>query len=1093
MRYQPKCLGVCLVIGLIACLFHAENASAQTAATIVGDITDSSGAVAPNVSVTVINEGTKIERKVLTNEAGQYRVTPLNPGTYTIQVEAAGFKREVRSGVVLEVAAVLEVDFSLQVGEVTETIGVTGITPALQTEDASVGNVVNSQELRHLPVNQRNYTRLILLMPGTSSVSRSQQQGVNQSGTALFSVNGGRPQDNNYTLDGVDSNMQMMNSPGISPPMDAIQEFKVATNTGSEFGRSMGANVSMVMKSGTRDLHGTVYEYLRNDISDANEFFANRSGLGKTPFRLNQYGVSIGGPVMLPKVDLRDKMFWFFSWEGFRRRRGTTLLGSVPTEAFRRGDFSALLTQSSPVYIKDPLLTGNCNASDRTACFPNNIIPQARINKAIPTAMELMLPLPNRPGLIQNLASNRSQANDRDLFNVRWDYSLNPSNSFNFRYSRQNADLRDPNANPLITQVSQFDVTNYGANWVHVFSPTTTLEVGYGFNHPDGGGGVAEKPVTRAEYLDRTGIKMYQREVFADPLINITFGSYSIGGATGEVIGDRIYQSRANLTMIRGKHSLKVGGQYQYRKFFTNTANPMNGDAIFSGTITGFPMADALLGYPSEIRRGQGNTLTDGIGHFLLGYVSDDWRVSKNLTVNVGLMYQLGTRPYDSTDRLGNLWVHKDSSGKVVGDLMWATTNPEVDPVTGRRNEPARTFGFGRSLIQNDYNDLAPRIGLAYKLGSKTVIRSGFGIFYNSTFVQELQDLRKFWPFTIQQVFSPNRGTLDLSITDPGPSFSSTAAIGGWPQNPENRSPYAMQWNLFVQRELINDLSVEIGYVGSGSRKQIGYSPFNNAITPGPGPIDPRRLLPQFGDLDGGSNQYNGSYNSLQVSLIKRYSNGLLLNMNYTWQKSLDGQSSLAESNKTQDPFNRRADYSRSSWDINHVFNFSYVYELPFGKGRKFGSNWGTFGDLLLGGWTLQGITRLESGPPILVTTGQDIANTGRSTQRPNLVGDPNAGPKTPDEWFNTKAFARPAQFTFGTAGAYITNADGIIVIDAALAKEFKIRENHALEFKTEFFNVPNTVNFGDPTGAMNNANFGRITTQRTNPRQIQFTLRYRF
>jgi len=949
MRFQLIRFVVCLVMALPFCLFQAENVSAQTAATIVGDITDSSGSSAPNATVTVINEGTKIERKVQTNEAGQYRVTPLNPGIYTILIEAAGFKREMRSGVVLEVGAVLEVDFSLQVGQVTETISITGVTPALQTEDASVGNVVNSQELQHLPVNGRNYTRLILLMSGTSSVTRSQQQGVAQSGTGLFSVNGGRPQDNNYTLDGVDSNMQMMNSPGISPPMDAIQEFKVATNTGSEFGRSMGANVSMVMKSGTRDLHGTAYEYLRNDKFDANEFFANRSGLGKTPFRLNQYGVTLGGPVLLPKADLRDKMFWFFAWEGFRRRRGGTQLASVPTAAFRNGDFSALLTQSAPVFIRDPLKTGACNASDKTACFANNIIPAARINPAIPKALEAVVPLPNRPGLIQNLVANRSQANDRDLYNVRWDYNLNSSNSFNFRYSRQNAGLADPQSNPAFTRISRFDVTNLGANWVHVFSPTTTLDAGFGYNQPNGGGGILDKPITRADFLSRTGLKMYQTEVFGDPLVNIGFGAYSTGGGGAEFMADKIWQGRGNLTMIRGKHSLKFGGQYHYRIFNTNTGNPMDGNADFNGGITGFPMADALLGYPSEIRRGQGNTLTDGIGYLMLGYASDDWRVSQNLTVNVGLMYQIATRPFDSTGRLGNLWVRQDASGKVLADLMWATTNPEVDPTTGRRNEPARTFGFGQSLIQNDYNDLGPRIGLAYKLGSKTVIRSGFGMFYNSTFVQELQDLRKFWPFTIQQVFSPNRGTLDLSITDAGPSFSSTEAIGGWPQNPENRSPYSMQWNFFIQRELMDDLSLDIGYVGSGSRKQIGYSPFNNAIVPGPGPINPRRLLPQFGDFDGGSNQYNGSYNSLQVSLVKRFSKGLLLNTNYTWQKSLDGQSSLSEV-KVQNPFDRRQDYSRSSWDINHVFNFAYVYELPFGKGRKFGANWAKAADLFLGG-----------------------------------------------------------------------------------------------------------------------------------------------
>jgi hypothetical protein len=412
--------------------------------------------------------------------------------------------------------------------------------------------------------------------------------------------------------------------------------------------------------------------------------------------------------------------------------------------------------------------------------------------------------------------------------------------------------------------------------------------------------------------------------------------------------------------------------------------------------------------------------------------------------------------------------------------------------VTGKRNEPARTFGFGRALVQNDYNDVAPRMGIAYRLGSKTVIRSGFGVFFNSTFVQELQDLRKFWPFTVQQVFSPNRGGLDLSITDAGPSFESTAAIGGWPQNPENRSPYSMQWNFFIQRELMNDMSLDIGYVGSGSRKQIGYSPFNNALTPGPGAVQPRRLLPEYGDLDGGSNQYNGTYNSLQVTLLKRFSEGLQFNLNYTFQKALDGQSSLAEV-KVQNPFDRRQDYSRSSWDINHVFNFSYLYEMPFGKGRKWGSNWGTATDLLLGGWALEGITRLESGPPLLISTGIDRANTGRSTQRPDLVGDPNDGPKTPDEWFNTKAFATPALYTFGTAGPYITNADGIIGVDVAVDKKFRIREGHNIEFRTEFFNVSNTVSFGDPTVAMNNANFGKITSQRTPPRQIQFGLRYRF
>jgi hypothetical protein len=1067
-------------------LLFALTASAlfpQTAATLVGDIYDPGGNVIPNASVTVTSAGTGFARSVQTNATGQYRITPLNPGTYSLQIKADGFKTQVRNNIELQVSAVLEVDFTLALGSVAETVEVTGAAPLLQTEESSVGNVVAAKELERLPVNGRNYTRLILLMPGTSSVTRSQSQGTGQSGTSLFSVNGGRPQDNNYTLDGFDSNMQMMNSPGISPPMDALQEFKIATNTGSEFGRSMGANVSMVIKSGTSQVHGTVYEYIRNNAFDANEFFANSNGLPKVPFKQNQYGVSIGGPI--PKVN--NKMFWFASWEGFRSRRASTQIGNVPTAEFRNGDFSALLTGASPTIIRNPF--------NNNQPYPGNVIPRAQINPAIPTALELTTPLPNRPGLVQNYVSSGSRQNNRDGLHWRYDYNMSEKNTFFFRFSLQNADLISPALQPNFTSPSEFDVTNYGGAWTHIFSPTTTLELGFGTNQPNVPGISTKGSLTRADFLAKTGMQMYQKDVFGDPLVNISFGSYSTPGAGGGVTGDNIWQWRGNLTKMVGKHSIKMGGQYHHRQFYTNTSNPMNGDAIFQGGVTGFPMADALLGYPGEVRRGEGNTLTDGIGHFLMGHIQDDWRVTSKLTINAGLMYQFGSRPYDSSDRLGNLYVTRDEkTGVYTGRLLWATTNPQPNPDTGELNSPARTDGIGRALIRSDKNDWAPRLGIAYKLNDKTVIRAGAGMFYNSTFVQELQDLRKFWPFTVQQVFSPNRGgILDQSITAPGPAFSNTSAIGGWPQNPDNRSPYSSQWNFFIQRQIQDDLTFDIGYVGSASKKQVGYAPFNNALTPGPGPIQPRRLLTNFGDLDGGSNQFAGSYNALQVTLKKRFSRGMQFNMNYSWQKSLDNQSSLAENQKTQDPFNRRADWSRSSWDINHVFVFSYVYELPFGKGRQFGGGMNRFADAFVGGWSLEGIARLESGPPFMVFTSEDIANTGRKTQRLNLVGNPNEGPKTPQQWFNTSAFVRPPQYQFGNASPYITNADGIVSLDFALQKGFKITEKQALEFRSEFFNFPNTVSFSDPQGNINAGDYGRISGQRVSSRQIQFSLRYRF
>lgn len=1109
LKSRAGIVASCSTLVLLAMLFAPAGADAQTQATLVGSVADQTGGSIPGATVTVTNLATGVQRSVETNALGQYRVFPLNPGDYSVQAESAGFKSQIRSDVVLQVADVIEVEFLMELGEVTETIEVTGAAPIMQTQEASVAGVVNEADLQRLPVNQRNFTRLILLQAGTSSRRRSQSRGTGESGTQLFSVNGGRPQDNNFMLDGIDSNMQMMNSPGISPPMDAIQEFKVATNTGSEFARSAGANVNIAIRSGTNELHGTVYEFLRNDNLDANSFFFNRnrgpSSPERVPFNLNQFGAAVGGPV----PGLRAKMFWFASWEGFRRRRGDNQTLSTPPADFRQGDFSRVVnsvTGPIPGAIIDPL-TATRDADGLVVDavrFPNGTIPMARQNQAIPTAIRLTHPDgPNRAGDANNYIGNRSQANDRDQLHWRWDYNMDANDTFFFRYSFQNADLTSPNNNPLYNRVGEFDVTNYGGTWSHIFGPTTVLSLTFGTNQPNNPGLTTHESLTRADFLDQTGMQMYQRDVFGDPGVGISFGDYGAGGGGGSVTGDEVYMGSGSLSLVKGQHNFRFSGQYHWRRFYTNTSNPMNGNAWFRGRLSGFPMADALLGYPDQIRRGSGNTLTDGIGHFMIASVQDDWRVTSKLTLNLGLMYQFGSRPYDRTDRLGNLWVRREeTTGRYFGQLMWASTNPQPAPPDGQVFGPrddtwvtgleANFAGWGRALVGSDYNDYAPRVGFAYQADSKTVIRGGFGIFYNSTFVQELQDLRKFWPFTVQQVFSPNRGGIDLSITDAGPPFSSTASLGGWNQTPTNRSPYSMQWNFFIQRQVMDDMTMDVGYVGSTSKKQIGYAPFNAALRPGPGAITPRRLVPEFGDLDGGRNQYNGTYNSLQVKLLKRFSRGMQFNMNYTWQKALDGQSSLAEW-KIQDPFNLRADYSRSSWDVRQVFNFSYVYELPFGKGRRFGGGMSGAANAILGGWSLEGITRLESGPPVNVIIRSDVSNTGRHTQRPNVVGDPNTGPKTPEAWVNASAFETPAPFTFGNAGNYISEADGIVSIDIAFQKLFQVTESNAIELRVEVFNVPNHANFNWPNGNLDRGAFNTVTSTSTSPRQIQLGLRWRF
>jgi Carboxypeptidase regulatory-like domain len=1074
------------------------TAMAQTTnATVVGDVSDPEGGRIVGANISVKNMATGVARDLKTNELGSYRVFPLNPGTYEVSASAPGFKTQVQQNVVLDAAANVKVDFRLEVGAVSERLEVQATASILQTQDASVGGTVTGTEVSRLPVNGRNYTRLILLMPGTSDQGGSQSNGT-FSGTQMISVNGQRRQDNNFTVDGVDNNFMMMNSPGMSPSMDAIQEFRVLDNTSAEFGRSSGSNVNIVIKSGTRDLHGSAYEYLRNDKLDANDFFANRQGTGKVPFRQNQYGVAIGGPVVIPKIyHGRDKTFWFFNWEGFRARRGQTNLSSYPSQTLRSGDFSGF---SKTIY--DPL-TGVSDASGAISRipFPGNIIPANRISPAMKFWLDTMIPLPTRPTLTNNFVNTQPFSNDRDAINVRGDHNFNASNTVSFRYSRQRVGQNLPGGNPYITQVSRYDVDNMMGSWTHIFSPTSVLELKFGRNVPTIPNPSVNSKIQRQEFLTKAGIAMFIPDVLFNPIPSFSAdGEFSVGSGGGTQ-GDRIYQYMGNYSKVLGRHSLRLGFNYSRRHFNTNTTNPMDGSVNFDPSVTnlqsnpnsGDSFASMLLGFPSAIRRGTGNTLTNANIPVQQYYIQDDFRFNNRLTINVGLRYEYIPAPVEETNRLGNLLITRDNSGRYTGTLLWASVNPEVDPATGVANEPAHTGGYGKALMRNNYLDFAPRVGVAYQIDPKTVVRSAYGIFYNSTFVQELQDMRKFWPYTIQQNFSANQGVRpDLYITDPGPSFQNTSAIGGWPQNPNNRTPYSEQWNLTVQRQLMDDMTLDVAYVGNANKKQIGYDPINSALTPGPGPIQPRRLLPDYGDLDGGNNKFSSKYNSMRVNLVKRFSRGLQLDANYTWGRSMTNSSSLAEAT-VQNPYNLRQEWERASIDLRHIFQLAYVYEFPFGRGKKWGANLNPVVNGILGGWSAEGITRAQTGAPLNPRINQDRANVGRTYQRPDATGiSPDSGPKTVEQWFNTAAFALPASYTYGTSGAFVISYPGRYNWDLALQKDFHLLEGHVLQFRAESYNLPNSVSFNAVNAAFDGNNFGGVTSA-TAARQLQLALRYQF
>jgi hypothetical protein len=1019
-----------------------------------------------------------------------------------VRVTHPGFKTRLQQNIQLETGAVLKIDFQLEVGTATERVEVTAAAPALQTQEASVAGVVTTSQLERIPVNGRNFTRLMVLMPGVSDVAPSQSKG-GQAGMQMMSVNGQRQQDNNFTIDGVDNNMMYMSSGVGAPPMDAIQEFRVATNNSAEYGRSAGANVNVSIKSGTRDLHGSVYEYLRNDKFDANDWFANAQGRGKVPFRQNQYGVSLGGPVLIPKLyNGRDKTFWFASWEGFRRRRGNTNINTTPIADWRNGDFSSI-TQK----IYDPL-TSTLNSAGAIVRqpFAGNVIPKARINPGMSFLVDTYMPAPNRSGQINNYLMTDPTVNDRDMIVLRGDHNFGTSDTVFARFFRQRVGENAPSAYPTRFNGVRIDSNNYGVGWNHIFSPTTVLEVKYGYNHPNNPGcDQYNNGISRADALTKANVKMFDPQALCDVIPAFTAtGLFTTAGGGGETIIDTDHQYEAKLSKMMGRHSMKAGFQYMRREMDAFFANPTNGEAQFWTDLTssandpgsGNAFATMLLGYPSYVRRGFGTPNALGRQNAFSAFFQDDWRVTDKLTVNLGVRWEGFNRPYDAKDALGNLLVTREN-GQDVAKLMWAGINPLPAPDTGKTGEPPRTYGYGRSLMKSRMLNFGPRVGIAYQANEKTVVRMGFGLFYNGTFMQELNDLRKFWPYLPQQELSPNRGTTpDLSMLDPGPGFNSTQAIGGWPQDPNNRTPYSQQWNVFVQRQLMNDVTLDVGYVGSANRHQIGYVGWNNAYAPGPGDVAPRRRLAASGftgNLDGGSNVFSSEYNALETKVTKRFSKGLSMLANYTWGKIMDDQSSLSEA-KYQNMFDRRADWSRSSYDIRHMFKVGYVYDLPFGRGRSFGAGMNRIADALVGGWAMEGILQIQTGPPRNVLSGSHTANVGKYQGRADVIANPtlDVSQRSVDRWFNTAAFVMPKAFTFGNSGANTVESDGRQIFDVSLAKKFRFKERQAVEFRTEFFNMPNNINFGDPNTTLNSPAFGKITSA-TPARQVQFALRYAF
>ena len=1110
-----KWLGLGSALVLLLALNSGTRVMAQQYfGIIVGNVSDQSGAAVPDCTVTATNVNTGLTRTTKTDAAGGYRFESMVPGPYTVKAEKTGFQTSEVAQQELHVAASLTMDVVLQVGSVTQTVEVQAVAPLLNTTNATVGTTITNNNVLEMPLNGRAYTDLLELVPG----SVNNGGGIYQATGSNYSVSGNRSEQNDYTLDGVSNNEEFFKAYGIQPAIDSIQEFQVRTNiTSAEFGEAAGANVAVATKSGTNQLHGSAYEFVRNDKFDATEFFDDRAGISKTPLRRNQYGFTVGGPIYIPKVyNGHDKAFWFFNYEGVKVRQASTQLGTIPTTA-QWGDFGsqpADLRDQPPIY--DPT-TGSqisCNGVMNEIC-PDRFDP-FNIAYAKLWYPQTSLLAENAPGGYNSVVAQPYSVNQYQL-NGRVDYKLKDSMQLFGRYTDQKQIAISPYALPNNYNTLDNHFQNGMVSLTWLASPTTVVDLKSAVNRTliftaDNDRGwasfLADHPI------DGTPIQNSRYPLFPE----VYPGGWTSPSQTGNPFLSSIWQELASVSMIRGKHSMKAGFEFNYMQGWTDglftsqfnysalqTSDPNPADTA----ATGSSLASFLLGVPSGGTRNVGITAAYMRDKTEALYFQDDIKVTRKLTVNAGLRWEYDKWPTE---------VHNHLSEFDFADnkFVWAGPNPLLG-VGPNINDP--------SLMRPDYRDFAPRLGVAYGLTPKTTLRSGFGMFYGSNYYWEGQGARGTWPYaigdTLEGLNAP--GSAAIVYTEHMyPTYNSpvpgTPADAQHTMARDNRTPYSIQWNFGVQRELANNLMVEVEYVGDGGRHMPLFTNENDPA-PGPGTVgQPGHFRPyQYADPVMGTypsstgfgadsemdNVAVSAYNSLQVKIEKKFSNGLQFLASYAWGHYIDeGGSGFSQSSAPQIDNNFKADRGDGTFDYRHVFTGNWVYDLPAGQGRRFLNHANPIVTAVLGGWEFTGITHFNTGGPLGFGVNKDIANTGQRslTERPDLISGqpqrttPSSGMDQTTGYANKAAFVEPALYTYGNLGRNTARQLGFENFDLGLYKNFPIHENkQSIQFRAEFFNAFNHVNLGGIDGTIEDTSFGSIGGTQNNSREIQFALKLYF
>jgi hypothetical protein len=1064
-------------------LWPSTQLSAQVNATgtFSGQVTDPAGAAIPNAVVKITGQDTGVAVSRTTGGDGYYTVPLLKPGIYTLEVSATGFGTQIAKDLQLQIQQVVQQNFKLEVGGVQQTVNVEGSAPLLNTESTEVGSVITQTSIEQLPLNGRNFAQLALLVPGTTPgpVGGIRQTGggnETRRGGAEVTTSGARGTFNLFMMDGLDNREQSVGTLKVFPNLEAISEFKMqVANTDAEFATG-GAVVNIITRSGSNQIHGSAFEFLRNQQFDARMFFDAK----KPPFQQNEFGVSIGGPIR------KNKTFFFADYQGQRTHSRTTAISTEPTAAMRAGDYTGVAT------IYDP---NTYNAATNTRQpFANNRIPQDRFDKVGLNLLQVFA-LPNQPGLVNNLLVNNLNVLVQDQWDGRVDHTFSERDSMFARFTYGRADLTLPNdlplekngvLNPLSFTGSSNRLNHAPAHQgtvqeIHSFTPALVNQLALGYTRWY----LNVTPVDLGNYTsEKLGLLGSNTSFVASGLASLGISGYTgySSSSVPEIVPQNTYQLSDTVSYTRGKHSVKFGFSAVHNAFGFFQLGNASGSLNYSGSYTnnpaspsgsGNPWADFLLGLPGSSSKA---SLPSGVPYLSYteygSFVQDQWRASNRLTLTLGLRYDIDTPPVERDNRQSDF---VPGSGAIA--------------LAGQN-------GVSRGILETRKNQFSPRVGIAYRIGDKMVIRSAYGLYYfNEQGTGGSARLFFNYPFAQSYAVSCTATIPCLTTANGIPNTLSSTNLPNTVYIPSAGQISSMQqWNLSVERQMTQSLVVRGSYVGTrGNHLYIALD--ENVAFPRPGAVAANRPYPQYAGVSAWEPVGISAYHAMQWFVEKRFASNLFFTAGYTWSRALDmgggGNSASAEGrNNVQNPRNIRAEYGLADFNFSHRVTFSGVYNLPFGRGQKFLGNTHPVLDAVAGGWQLTSIFAAQTGPPGSLSVAASTANTGGS-QRPNRICDGNlpASERTVRHWYDTSCFVTPPAFTFGNTGRNIIIAPGYASWDFGAHKDFRLTEKAGLTFRGEFFNFLNKANFGYPGSSIGSATAGVISS--VGPaRQIQFALR---